>query len=338
MINNTKTQYNPKNERIKQTYKNFIARVEQKDEKTVFASLKNIREFELGNNFINFENVNPDMISNYIKSMIARKLSLSFVSHNVKALKDFYFWLGSQNGFRNKIDYNTTAHFRLSNNQRREAMACEYQESYDLEDILATIRQMPDKTLTDKRNKAIISLQALCGLRISELRTIKMKNLKFDRDANNDFVFVSPKDMKVKFAKTRHAFFMPFAEDIKANVFNWRDELIKRDFKDKDPFFPIINARFSQSNLLESSVSKEEICSNTTILSVFKKNFKAVGLPYYRPHSFRHTIVRWAERQSPEFFNAVSQSLGHSDIKTTFQAYGQLPPSRIGDILKKKEG
>ena len=45
-----------------------------------------------------------------------------------------------------------------------------------------------------------------------------MKNLKFDRDANNDFIFVSPKDMRVKFAKTRYAFFMPFAEDIKAKL------------------------------------------------------------------------------------------------------------------------
>lgn len=35
-----------------------------------------------------------------------------------------------------------------------------------------------------------------------------------------------------------------------------------------------------------------------------------------------------------QFFNAVSQSLGHSDVKTTFQSYGSLTPTAIGTIIK----
>ena len=103
MTSNVKNRYNAKNERIKLQYKNFMARVEEKDNKTVLAGLKNIREFELYTDFINFENINTDIISNYIKSLMSRKLSLSFISHNVKALKDFYSWLEKQKGYKNKL-------------------------------------------------------------------------------------------------------------------------------------------------------------------------------------------------------------------------------------------
>ena len=48
-------------------------------------------------------------------------------------------------------------------------------------------------------------------------------------------------------------------------------------------------------------------------------------------------IAKWSEKQRPEFFNAVSQSLGHSDIKTTFTSNGALHPTAVGKILKTTE-
>lgn len=196
---------------------------------------------------------------------------------------------------------------------------------------------MPVGTLIERRDRAMMSLQCLCGLRVSELRTVKIKNIIYNDDCNGWMIYVKSKDMNVKFAKTRHAFFMPFDEDIKENVLNWRSELVKLGFGDLDPLFPSIPNQFNQFNLLEQKPQKEEIKSNSAIGSIFKRALKSQGVAYHRVHKFRHMIVKWAGKQGPEVFNAVSQSLGHSDVKTTFTSYGALHPTAVGNILNNEK-
>ena len=328
--------YNAKNERVKYDYAIYLSNAKQRDRKTVLSVMEHLHKYEDFRNFADFSIINEKIIHNYVEKLSRENKSLSYMDHNLRTIREFYFWLERQRGYKSKINYNILAYFNLTKNQRKEARATEYQRSYKLDDIFRVIRVMPENSMEERRNKAMISLQCLCGLRISELKTVKIKNLICDEDSENWMVYVSPKDMNVKFAKTRCAFFMPFDEDITENVFRWRQELIKLGFKSKDPLFPSIQNQFNQCNLLEENIKKGEIKSNTTIREIFKRAFTSQGLEYLRPHSFRHTIAKWAEKQRPEFFNAVSQSLGHSDIKTTFTSYGALHPTEIGRILKKK--
>lgn len=317
-----KALYNAKNERIKYKYRNHLKRALRKDPKTVIAILKHIREFEIYTEFRDFSCFNDEVANKYIDSLFSRNSSLPYIGENIRYLKEFLRWLERQKGYRSKIDYNHIDYLNISNNQKRTAKSVEYKKAYTYDQIIKTIRKMPDKTAIEKRNKAMISLQALCGLRISELRTVKIKNLIYEEEAY--FIYVNPKDMEVKFAKTRQANFMPLPEDITDSVIKWRDYLLTNGFNEKDPLFSQVSNKFNQRNLLESKVEHKEIKSNTTIRNVFKKAFAQAGYPYIRPHSFRHTIARFAERQSPEFLNAVRQSLGHSSINTTFQSYGEL--------------
>ena len=167
-----------------------------------------------------------------------------------------------------------------------------------------------------------ISLQALCTLRISELRTVKISNL-IEEDGNY-FIYITPHNMSVKFAKTRQACFIPLPDDIIANVVEWFEYLKTLGFKDNDPLFPAVDNRFTETNLLRQTMRKDGIKSDTTIRDVFKKAFEAAGFEYINPHSFRRTIVQYAQTQSPVFFNAVRQNLGHSSIDTTLSSYGHL--------------
>lgn len=130
--------------------------------------------------------------------------------------------------------------------------------------------------------------------------------------------------MSVKFAKTRQACFIPLPNDIIANVIEWFEYLKGLGFKDSDPLFPVIDNRFTQTNLLSQAIRKDEIKSDTTIRAVFKNAFECAGFDYINPHSFRRTIAHYAQTQSPLFFNAVRQNLGHSSIDTTLNSYGQL--------------
>lgn len=318
----TKARFNAANERIKYKYRVHIRRVGKKDEKTILAALKYIRDFEIFIGFKGFEVFNDMVADKYIQSMFKDKLSLNYISGNIRALKDFLNWLERQRGYRSKIDFNHIDYLNISSNQRKEAKAMEYKKAYKFEQIIETIRKMPDKTITEQRNKAIMSLQALCALRVSELRTVKIKNLIEEDGAY--FVYVCPKSMKTKYAKTRHVNFVPLPDDIQANVLSWRDYLLNLGFKDADPLFPKIDNTFNNLNLLEKSIKKEDIKSNTTIRDLFKKAFENSGLPYLNPHSFRNTLARYAQNQSPAFLNAVRQNLGHSSIDTTLSSYGQL--------------
>ena len=315
-------QFNAANERIKYRYRIHIRRSIKKDEKSIIAVLKHIRDFEIFIGFANFTVFDEAVADKYIANMFAKELSASYINDNIRILKEFLRWLERQRGYKSKIDYNHIDYLNISTNQKNMAKASEYKKSYSHEQILKAIRLMPEQTIIQKRDKAIISLQALCGLRVSELRTIKMKNLI--QEEGNYFVYVNPKDMVVKYAKTRHANFLPLPQDIIDNFLNWKDYLVKADFKDKDPLFPRIDCKFNQFNLLESKITHEQLKSGTTVRDIFKKAFNEAGYEYIRPHSFRHTLVRFAEKQSPEFLNAVRQSLGHSSINTTFQSYGKL--------------
>ncbi len=317
---------NPINERLKYEYEIYLRRSKKKDEKTTTEMLKYLREFDTFTNFAGFETYDQFVADKYIHYLFGQKYSLSFISSAVRELEGFLIWLERKKGWKSKINYEHIGYLNLTANQRRTAKAPEYKRSYTYEQIIAAIRKMPEKKIIDLRNKAIISLNALCSLRISELRTVKIKSLI--QEEGKYFIYVNPKYMSVKIAKTRYADFVNLPQDIVDNVINWRNYLIERGFKDKDPLFPKIPNNFNQENLLESNLSKEEIKSNSAITEVFNKAFINAGLDYINPHSFRHTRTRFAMKQSPEYLNATRQALGHKNIDTTMVSYGDIS---IGD-------
>jgi integrase len=314
--------YNAKNDRIKYDYRIHKKRALKRDHKTIIDELKHIRKFEIFIKFKNIEIFDQNIADQYINWLFRENLSLSFINDNLRILKEFLKWLERQRGYKSKIDYNHIDYLNISNNQRKMAKAKEYQESYTYQEIIKTIRQMPENSNIAKRNKAIISLQALASLRPSELRTVKMKNLRNINDKY--FIDVNPKNMEVKFAKQRKADFMPLPKDISQNLLNWYKFLKEINFKNADPLFPIIPNNFNQNNLFEENIKFTGIKANSSICNIFKKAFTNAGFEYINPHNFRHTAIRFAETQSPAFLNAVRQSLGHSSIETSFNSYGTL--------------
>lgn len=314
--------YNPVNERMKYGYARHLRCVCQKDKKTIDACLKHIREFDLYINFKGYEVFNGQVADKYIQRLVKDSLSMSYISDNIRSLKEFLKWLERQKSYRTKIDYNHIDYLNLSRNQLREAKASDYQRSYTFDEIIHAIRNMEGTTDKKRRDKAIVSLQGLSALRISELRTVKIKNL-IEEDGSY-FIYVTPKTMDVKFGKTRQANFMPLPQDIIDNVIEWREYLLSVGFNDSDPLFPKIDSKFGKNSLIEQSMKKEGVKSDTTIRDVFKRAFTSAGLEYIKPHSFRKTHARYAETQSPQLLNAVRQNLGHSSIDTTLSSYGQL--------------
>ena len=315
-------QFNASNERIKYKYRIHVKRALKKDEKTIIAELKYLREFEIFSLFVGFEKYDSTQADKYVNYLFDQEYSLSYINDALRSLKVFLTWLERQKGYRSKINYNDIDYLNISNSQRKIAKATEHKRSYSFEQIINTIRQIPSETMIQRRNKAIISTNALCSLRVSELRTIKLKNL-IEEDGQC-FIHINPKDIASKTAKTRYADFAGLPQDIFDNVINWKNELTKLGFINKDPLFPKIPSNFNQFNLLESSITKDEIKSSSQMRDIFKNTFQSAGLEYINPHNFRHTRTRFAMKQSPEYLNATRQSLGHKNIDTSFNSYGEL--------------
>lgn len=314
--------FNPCNERVKFNYRRHLSRVGQKDEKTVKADLINIRGFEIFIDFAGFETFNDQVADRFIKHIQSMDKSLSHVSRTLRAMREFLTWLERQRGYRSKIDYNHIAYLSLTKNQLRIAKSRCYQKAYSFDDIVRTIRQMLHQTDRQMRDKALISLQALCTLRIAELRTVKLSSIIYEDGTY--FIDVCPRVMNVKFAKSRQVFFLALPDDIQENVIRWKERLVSLGFKDDDPLFPAVDNRFNAENLLEDQIRPNGIKSGTTIRNIFKRAFENAGLEYIKPHSFRNTIARRAQKESSEYLNASRQNLGHSNIDTTLNSYGQL--------------
>jgi len=330
-----KHRFNEANEKAKYKYRIHKKRVKRKDFKTVIADLLHVREYEIFSGFKDFITFNDVAADKYINYLFSADYSLPYINDNLRALRDFLNWLERQRGYK-KINYNHIEYLYITDNQRLTAKATEYKKSYTYDQIIKAVRRMPEKTIIQRRNKGIVSLQALCSLRVSELRTVKLLSLICEDDIW--FIDVNPKYMDVKRAKRRQASFIQLPDHILQNVLWWCDYLISLGFKPTDPFFPIIPSQFNQRNALESNLHNAPIKSNTTIRDIFKKAFETAGYEYLRPHSFRHTMVKYAEKQTPEFMNAVRQSLGHSSIDVSFSSYGQLSDAEQRDRISGFEG
>jgi integrase len=240
--------------------------------------------------------------------------------------------LQRQKGYHSKIKYYDIGFLNTTNKQRRAAKAPEHKKSYSYDQMILTIRRMPTDTMIQRRNKAMISLDALCGLRISGLRTLKMKNLI--REDGGWFIYANPKDIKVKNSTPRRSPFFQMPQDIVDNVINRKNELMqKHNFKDKDLLFPKIPNSFNWQNLLESEIEKEEMQSTSAVRDVFETAFKATGFKYINPHNFRHTRARFDAKQSPEYLNATRQALGHKTIDTKLNSYGELSSDEQREII-----
>jgi integrase len=72
------------------------------------------------------------------------------------------------------------------------------------------------------------------------------------------------------------------------------------------------------------------------IRRIFREACDAAGLPYFRPHSLRDTLVQLGERicTSPEQFKAWSQNLGHEHVLTTFTSYGAVASHRQAALIR----
>lgn len=333
--------HNPDNERIKRQYFIFLKEAKQHSEDSVDAAAKALARFEEDSGHRDFRAFHFEQAVAFKRRLAERnslatgeKLSKATLYATLAQLKRFFQWLAVQPSYRRRLKYSDAEYFNLSEKDTRVAMARRQRPAPTLEQVKHTILAMPSATEIERRNRALVAFALLTGARDTAIASLKLKHV----DLRAGCVHQDARDVKTKFSKTFTTYFFPVGAEILAIFVQWVSYLQEDQlWSNEDPLFPATRMELSAARqFVAVGVQRKHWGTASPIRAVFKLAFENAGLPYFNPHSLRHTLVQFGEARctTPEQFKAWSQNLGHEGVLTTFLSYGAVAQGRQGDIIK----
>jgi integrase/recombinase XerD len=328
------------NERIKREYFLYLKEAKRQSEASVDAVAAALARFEAYTKHRDFKNFRHQQavafkqkLSQQRNATTGKPLSKATLYATLSHLKRFFQWLAGQPGFKSRFSYSDADYFNISEKDARIATARRSRQIPTLEQVRHVIAQMPAKTEIERRNRAVVAFTLLTGARDSAVASAKLKHL----DLVSGCFYQDAREVKTKFSKTFTTMFFPVGDDVQQVVAEWADYLRREKlWGHDDPLFPKTLMTIGKDRQFEHvQLSREHWANATPIRAIFKQAFEAAALPYYHPHSLRHTLAQMGERlcQTPEQFKAWSQNLGHEGVLTTLFAYGTVPEARQREII-----
>lgn len=319
------------NERIKHRYFEYLKEALQRSEGTIDEARKCIHRFEQFTGCANFKTFNKQAAMDFKKNLRGTKskqsgdaLSLSTLEYIVRNVKDFFIWLRQEPGYRSRIKSADVDYFNLSENDIRAARSARRRKYPSVEQVVATLQEMPNNTEVEKRNRAMLAFLLLTGVRIDVLISLRMKHI----DIDSWEVEQNPKEVPTKRRKAIYTFFFPVGE-YALDVFCDYYEYMKNEklFGPDDPLFPMTDINtLSPKGGSVLTIARKRWKTSQNASRLIKQAFAKNGLPDYPPHSIRHTLAAYGERlcENPAQWKAWSLNLGHTHTSTTFNAYASM--------------
>ena len=332
--------YHAINERIKRKYFTYLQEARRYSVQTVDITAKALARFEEYNNYRDFKTFNPQQAVAFKKHLAQQKallsgekLSKATLHGTLANLKHFFQWLSGQAGYKTHFNYLDADYFNLSENEVRVATARRPQKAPTMEQVRHVILTMPCQTDIEQRNRALIAFTLLTGARDSAIASMQLKHV----DLQHNSVFQDARTVRTKFSKTFTTYFLPVGEDVLAIFTAWVKYL--REVKlcsEDDALFPATRIACNTENRFAAAGLDDKGWSSAAgIRKIFKEAFEGCDLPYFNPHSLRHTLVKLGQTMcnTPEAFKAWSQNLGHEKVLTTFYNYGEVATDRQQAII-----
>ena len=225
-------------------------------------------------------------------------------ARKVSTIRIFFKYLSQKAGL---IDANPAQNLETPKQEKRMPKYLSLDESKKLLAITAN----EEDNRNAKRNYAIITIFLNCGIRLSELVGINIKNIDFSENK----LTVIGKGNKERTIYLNKA----CVNAINDYISNSRPrEGIKYDSKDA----------------LFLSERKERI-SNRTVQSVVKKELQKAGLDInkYSVHKLRHTAATLMYQYGGVDIRALQELLGHESISTT-EIYTHVENSQVRNAIE----
>jgi integrase len=334
---------NPTNERIKREYFRCLKYARGKSENTIDVTRKALTRYEEYTGFRDFKTFRRDQAIGFVNKLAetlgarsGERLSYATQASTLAALREFFTWLAWQPGYKSRIYGPDINYLSLSKKDAAKAKAPKLRDYPTLEQIRAVIAACPTETVIDRRDRALLALGILTGMRDRAIASLSLRHI--DMNKTPPLVRQEPDRVETKFSKSIVTYFFPVGNDLTEIVRAWVAEL-RADprFSMNSPVFP--RTRVSQGearSFTRDGVEPIHWSDASPIRRIYKEAFSRANLPCFPPHSFRHTLVHEMDslHLTPEQLKAWSQNLGHEHVGTTLTNYGKVDPHRQGEVLR----
>src|SRR5271170_4257393 len=305
------TKHNPKNERIKRKYFAYLKEAKRHSEPTLDAAAKALSRFEEYTRYRDFKRFHYEQATAFKRHLAEQmgkrsgeKLSKATLHATLTQLKQFFFWLAGQPGYKARLQYSDADYFNLSEKDARIATAQRERKAPTVEQVKHVIQKMPAQTEIERRNRALVAFTLLTGARDSAIASMKLKHV----DLVEGCVHQDAREVKTKFSKTFTTYFFPVGEEVRQIVADWMRFLLEdKLWGNDDPLFPATRVVLGTTRQFEAEGLEPTHWSTASpIRGIFREAFECAGLSYFHPHSLRKTLARLGEQvcQSPEDFKA----------------------------------
>lgn len=333
--------HNAANARIKREYLQYLKEAMRRDEASIDAVAKALARFEDANGHKDFKNFHREQAVAFKRKLdeqtavrTGKPLSRATVHSTLSALRAFFLWLAGQPGYKSRLRYDDANYFNLTDKEVRIAKAVHVKPFPTLDQVHHVLGAMPSGTDIELRNRALVAFALLTGARDGALASFQLKHVdlvqgRVDQDA---------RDVRTKASKTFSTWFFPVGGDALAIVEDWCQHLrVKLLWGNTDPLFPATQVGLGEGGgFVPVGLRRNGWHGAGPIRDIFRAAFTNAGLPYFKPHSFRDTLVQLGEQICPtiEAFKAWSQNLGHERVMTTLTSYGAVAPHRQAELIR----
>lgn len=335
---------NEENERIKRAYLIFLREAKRCDDVTVQMVADSLLRFEAGTGYKSFKQFHIEQprafkakLADERSKTTGKPLSKATVSGILRANKAFFQWLAGQPGYKSRISYSDAEYFNQNAKDARVAHAQREARFPTLAQCRHAFEHMPDTTEIERRNKALFAFLMITGARDGAISSFRLKHIDLVEGA----VFQDARDVRTKGAKTFTTYFLPVDRSYRDCFEEWVRYLREdRLFGYDDPVFPSPEMGRVQGGFAVVGLKREIYAGAGPLREAIKDAFRNADLPIFAPHSFRKTLVRWADAhyQTREAFKAFSQNIGHESVVTTVSAYYPVSQERQGELIRGLAG
>lgn len=258
---------------------------------TILSYAYDINEFFKEFNYQDTEEIQPLDIGDFIKIQSKKEMSTATIARRLSSLKSFYLFL-------EKEDY---VHVPMKDVEAPKAL--KHLPSVLSIEQVERLLDAPDLTKDEgQRDRAMLEIMYASGLRVSELLSLKMKNISFERN----MITVIGKGNKQRK--------VPFGEFAKEYLVNYIEHGRKKN--------PGSRSEYVFLNRYGKPLSRQYF-----FLQV-KKYAEMVGIrDEISPHTLRHCFATHLLEGNADI-RTVQEMLGHSNIATT-QIYLNISTRRI---------
>ncbi len=263
------------------------------------SDLKRYLAFLKTKNIDDLQAVERKTVSEFLSSLMGYGLSPVSLSRNISALRGFHRFLASE-GITKKDPTENIETPRLDK---------KLPEVLDLSEVEKLLAQPDPASLLGLRDKAMLELLYACGLRVTELLTLKTSDLFFDQD----FIRCFGKGSKERIVPVGHS------------ARNWTD-------KYRQGSRPALLKKFSTEVLFLNNRGRP--MSRMGFWKLLKAYAQKAGIKKrVHPHILRHSFATHLLEGGADL-RSVQEMLGHADISTT-QIYTHVDREYLKEVHRQ---